>query len=97
MSTMSELHIRTQDELDYLAEVDHHNQTWMREQPSAVDHQPVWYLKLRGAVADRLYSTGFCMQKLYPIGARPNWYLKLRDAVSNGLCRLANKIDHCPF
>jgi len=59
MSTMSDLHIRTQDELDYLAEVDHHNQAWMREHPSAVESQPIWLLQLRGGVADALHRLAY--------------------------------------
>jgi len=55
MSTMSELHIRTQDELDYLAEVDYHNQQAAMESANPCDKQPIWLLNIRGRIADALH------------------------------------------
>ena len=54
MSTMSDLHIRTQDELDYLAEVDYYNRASVTETVRAIDAQPLWLLRCRAAVADGL-------------------------------------------
>lgn len=59
MSTMSELHIRTADELDYLAEVDYYNQQAAIESTNPCDTQPIWLLNLRGRIADALHGLAY--------------------------------------
>lgn len=64
MSTMSELHIRTADELEYLAEVDYYNQQAAIEAAHPCDSQPIWSLTIRGRIADGLYRFGDALTKL---------------------------------
>ena len=59
MSTMSELHIRTADELEYLAEVDYYNQQAAIAAAHPCESQPIWLLNIRARIADALHGLAY--------------------------------------